>query len=74
MPEGRLYLRLDIRNNFFLKRVVRHQHTLPRGVLESPSLGVSKNHGDVALRDVVSGHGGGRLMATVGELKGLFQP
>ena len=31
------------------------QEGLPRGV------GVSQNHGDVALRDVVSGHGGGGL-------------
>ena len=30
-------------------------------VVESPSLEVFKNHGDVALRDVVSGHGGGGL-------------
>ena len=41
-----------------------------QGVGESPSLEVSKDHGDVALRDVVSGHGGGGL----GELRGLFQP
>ena len=31
---------------------------LPREVEESPSLKVLKNHGDVALGDVVSGHGG----------------
>ena len=29
--------------------------------MESLSLEVTKNHGDVALRDVVSGHGGGGL-------------
>ena len=29
--------------------------------MESPSLEVFKNHRDVALRDVVSGHGGGGL-------------
>ena len=37
---------------------------LPREVGESPSLEVLKNHGDVALRDMVSVHGGDEL--TVG--------
>ena len=32
-----------------------------QGVVGSPSLEVFKNHGDVALGDVVSGHGGGGL-------------
>ena len=44
---------------------------LPKEVLESPSLEVFKNHGDVALRDVVSGYGGDGLV--VG-LRGLLQP
>ena len=48
-------LRLDLRKSFFSERVVMHWH---RKVEESPSLEVFKNHGDVALRDVVSGHGG----------------
>ena len=34
---------------------------LPKEVVGSPSLEVFQNHGDVALRDVVSGHGGGGL-------------
>ena len=34
---------------------------LHREVVESPSLEVLKNCGEVALRDVVSGHGGGGL-------------
>ena len=32
---------------------------LPRKVVQSPSLEVIKSHVDVALRDMVSGHGGG---------------
>ena len=50
---------MDIRNNFFSERVVMHWHRLPRELMGSLSLEVPKNHGDVALRDVVSGHGGG---------------
>ena len=50
--------KLAIRNNFVSKRAVRHWHSLPREMVESPFLEVLKNHGDVALRDVVSEHGG----------------
>ena len=35
-----------------------HWHRVPSGVVESPSLEVFKNHGDVALRDMARGHGG----------------
>jgi len=45
-----------------------------QGVAESPHLEAFKNHGDVALRDVVSGHGGGRLGVGLGDLGGVFQP
>lgn len=40
---------------------------LLRAVRETPSLEVSKNSGDVAPRDVISGHGGVGL----GELRGI---
>ena len=43
LHQGRF--RLDIRKNFFSERVVMHWNGLPREVL--------KNHGDVALRDIV---------------------
>ena len=44
---------------------------LPREVVQSPSLEAFKNRVDVALRDVVSGHGGDRLMVGLGDLRGL---
>ena len=56
--KGQRGFRLDIRNNLFSERVVKHWHRRPRGVVGSPSLEVVKNYGDVTLRDVVSGHGG----------------
>ena len=48
---------MDIRKNFFSERVAMQWHRLHREVVGSPSLKVFKNRVDVALRDVVSGHG-----------------
>ena len=42
--------------------------------MESPSLEVFKNHEDVVLRDVASGHGGSGLVVGLADLGGLFQP
>ena len=53
--------------------MLRHWHRLPRGVVESPSLEVLKNHRDVALRDMVSGHGGDGLVVGDDDLGHLFQ-
>ena len=51
----------DIREKLFLERELRHWQRLPREMGESPSLEAFQNCGDVALRDVCSGHGGGGL-------------
>jgi len=53
---------LDFRNSSFPKGVVMQWHGLPRAVVESLCLEVSRNCGDVALRDAGSGHGGDGLM------------
>ena len=45
--------RVDIRKYFFFERVVGHWHRLPREVGESLSLEVFRNHGDMALGDIV---------------------
>ena len=48
---------MDARKNSFSERMVKHWSRLLREVVESSSLGVFKNHEDVALRGVVSRHG-----------------
>ena len=56
------------------KGVVMHWNRLPKGVVESLSLEVLENCIDVALRDIVSGHGGDGLVVRLDDLSGLFQP
>ena len=72
LREGKF--RLDIRKNVLSEIAERHWHKLPRELGESLSLGVSNKHGDVALKDMVSGHGGDGLMVGLGDFRGLFQP
>ena len=45
-----------------------HWHRLPREVVDSLCLGLVEKGGDVALRDVVSGHGGDGLGSDLGIL------
>ena len=59
---------------FFSERVVRHWHSLPREVVELPSREIINKRVDVALRDVVSRHGGDVMMIGLDDLSGLFQP
>jgi len=51
LHQGRF--RLNIRKNCFTERVVKHWNRLPREVVESSSLEVSRKRVDMALEDVV---------------------
>lgn len=62
--------RLDFRKHFFSEGVAMQWHRPPRGVVES--LFLDKNHVHVALKDVVSEHGGG-LAVGLGDLSHIFQ-
>ena len=56
---------MDTRKNLVSGRVVMHWQRLLREMVESPSLEAFKNHIDVALRDMVSGHDGDGLMVGI---------
>jgi len=53
---------------------VRHRNSLLRKVVGSPSVEAFEKSVNVALRDMVSRHGGDGLVAGLGDLRGLFQP
>ena len=41
-------------------------------MVKSQSLEMFMNHGEMALRDMVSGHGGGVVAVELNDLRGLF--
>jgi len=65
---------LDIRKIVLLTKSGEAVAQLSREMVQSPSLEVFQNRVDVALKDVVSGHGGGGLEVGLDDLRGLFQP
>ena len=62
----KLYIRIGYLEKFLLRKDEALE--LPREVMEF------KNHGNVALRDMASGHCGDGLTVVLGDLSGLFQP
>ena len=64
----------NMRKSFFPESAVLQWHGLPTEVVESLSLEVFKKRVDVALRDIVSGHGGEGLTFGQDNVSGLFQP
>ena len=65
---------MDMRKNFLSEIVVMNWNGLPREVVEPLSMEVLKKHGDLALRDMVSGHRRDGLTVGLDDLSGLFQP
>ena len=65
---------MDIRKHFFSEGGVSCWHRLLREAVESLSLEVFKKRVDVALRAMVSGHGGDGLTVGLDDLIGPFQP
>jgi len=67
LPEWLLYsiiwyrFQVGYKEKFILRKSDDVLVQAAQGVVESPSLEVSENCGDVALRDVASRHGGGGL-------------
>ena len=66
--------RLDIWKHFLSKRVLMQWHSLPRKMVESLTLEVFKNCGEMTPRDVVNGYGGNGSTVGLDDLRGLFQP
>ena len=64
--------RLAIRKNLFSETMVKYSNRLPKEVLKSPFLEVFKKRGGVALRDLISGHGGGTLVVGEDDLRRYF--
>mgnify|MGYP001857355822 CR=1 FL=1 len=56
---------VGIKENFSESTVILW-YRLPREVVDSPSLEVFKSHVDVALRDIVGGHGRDELVVGLG--------
>ena len=53
LKQGEGRFRLDIRKKLFTVKVVRHWHTLPREVVNAPSLETSKARMDEAVSNLV---------------------